>query len=236
MVSVAIPQMGHDLFRKYMKSKYTKSLKAAGARAVWVELDNVDAAIKETLKCDGLLLPGGADINPALYSQKPSALSGKPNDVRDNAEPKILRAFLQSEKPILCICRGVQMLNVYCGGSLVQDIKAVQKSNHSDILHKNRGNHYVELRAGTKLAQIFTGRKIKVNSLHHQVIDAVGENLIVNAVSDDGYVEGVEMQNHSFCIGVQWHPEHMAGQVKEQQKLFFAFIKACEDYNGQRTA
>ena len=103
MPVIAIPQMGNDLFRKYMKSKYVQSLERAGAQALWIELDDIDKAIETAANCDGLLLPGGADIAPAMYGQAASEKCGKPNEARDNAEPKILEAFLKTGKPVLGI-------------------------------------------------------------------------------------------------------------------------------------
>lgn len=87
---IAIPQMGNDLFRKYMKSKYAESLERAGADVKWIELEDIGRAVEETLACDGLLLPGGADINPEMYGEEKSEKCGKPNETRDEAEPVML--------------------------------------------------------------------------------------------------------------------------------------------------
>ncbi|MCD7871756.1 MAG: gamma-glutamyl-gamma-aminobutyrate hydrolase family protein, partial [Clostridiales bacterium] len=165
MVTVAIPQMGSDLFRKYMKSKYSKSLETAGAVPVWIELDDIDFAVSEALKCCGLLLPGGADVNPNLYNQAPAAACGKPNEKRDFAEPKILDAFLKTGKPIFGICRGIQILNVCLGGNLIQDIKPAQKHNHSDFLHRARTTHSVIINKNSKLYSVLREDSLMVNSI-----------------------------------------------------------------------
>lgn len=225
---IAIPQMGNDLFRKYMKSKYTRSLKNAGADVRWIQLENTDSAVAEMLKCSGLLLPGGADINPLLYHQEPSDKCGKPNNLRDTAEWEMLNAFLPFGRPVLCICRGVQLLNVFFGGTLHQDIKDLQTAKHADFLSKNRGCHKVSFRPHTRLEEIFKEPSAVVNSLHHQAVDKKGSGLTVSAVSEDGFTEGLELTSHPFCIGVQWHPEHMSPKDAKQQALFQAFVSACK--------
>jgi len=224
---IAMPQMGNDLFRKYMKSKYVRSLRRAGAQVRWIDLEDMDKAVHELLACDGLLLPGGADVAPRLYGQEPTEKCGKPNTLRDTGEMKMLAAFLPTGKPILGICRGVQLMNVFFGGTLHQDIKDAQKYNHSDFRNKNRGNHAVTLTAGTKLADIFGTQTLIVNSLHHQAADAAAPDLSVAARSEDGFIEALEHKTHPFCLGVQWHPEHMSHASEAQRSLFRAFVDAC---------
>ncbi len=231
---IAIPQMGTDLFRKYMKGKYVKSLSRAGLAVRWIELSDLQQAEAEALACDGMLFPGGADLAPGLYGQQPTPECGKPNAVRDAAEPELFRAFLASGKPILCICRGVQLMNVCLGGTLHQDIKAMQKCKHSDFLSRARSCHSVDIAEGTRLHKIYGSAAVRVNSIHHQAVDAVGEGLIASAVSADGFVEGLEMPEHPFCIGVQWHPEHMSAKSREQRLLFEAFAKACNEKKSQK--
>ena len=225
---IAIPQMGTDLFRKYMKSKYTASLKRAGAEVRWIELEKTEKAVKEALCCDGLLLPGGADIEPSLYGRERQEKCGKPNELRDRAEIPLYNAFVQTGKPILCICRGFQLLNVMNGGTLHQDISEIKRCNHSDFLKRAKAVHSITVTGGTRLHSIFGKESVGVNSLHHQAVETVGENLTVSAVSEDGFVEAVELNGHPFCIGVQWHPEHMSKKYPLQQKLFDEFIKAAE--------
>ena len=229
MPVIAIPQMGTDLFRKYMKSKYVQSLERAGAQVLWIELDDMDKAIEEALGCDGLLLPGGADIDPKLYGQTASEKCGKPNEKRDAAEPKILEAFLKTDKPIFGICRGVQLLNVYMGGTLLQDIRDTQKYKHSDFLSRAKSIHPISIEKGSRLYDILGAETAQVNSLHHQAIDKVGDGLKVTAKCGDGFVEALELEGHPFCVAVQWHPEHMSKKSEEQRKLFSAFVSACNN-------
>lgn len=232
-MNIAIPQMGNDLFRKYMKSKYTKSLERAGAEVRWIELDDISCAVKDALSCDGLLLPGGADISPSMYGQTPVKECGKPNEVRDKIEPAILEAFMKTGRPIFAICRGTQLLNVFKGGTLKQDIKGEQTSKHMDFLSRSGSIHSVAIDKNSMLFDIVKVENIDVNSMHHQVIDKVGNGFKVTAKSDDGYIEAIELENHPFCIGVQWHPEHMSRKSELQRSLFNAFVeKARKNING----
>lgn len=226
-IVIAMPQMGTDLFRKYMKSKYVKSLERAGATVKWIELDDTKKAINEALACDGLLLPGGADIEPALYGRNREEKCGKPNELRDKYEFLIYDAFVKTNKPILCICRGFQLLNVINGGTLYQDIADIKKCSHSDFLKRAKAVHNVTITENTKLSEIFCKSQVGVNSLHHQAVEKAGEDLIVSAVSEDGFVEALELKNHPFCMGVQWHPEHMSKNDSLQQDIFNKFVKAC---------
>lgn len=226
--TIAIPQMGTDLFRKYMKSKYVKSIERAGANVKWIELDNTEKAVEEALACDGLLLSGGADIEPTLYGRKREEKCGKPNELRDKNEFEIFNAFVKTDKPILGICRGFQLINVACGGTLHQDIADIKKCNHSDFLKRAKPIHKVTITENTLLYNIFGKTEVGVNSLHHQAIENIGENLTVSAISEDGFVEGLELNNHQFCVAVQWHPEHMSKTDALQQKLFNEFISTCK--------
>lgn len=225
---IAVPQMGNDLFRKYMKGKYVKSIERAGGTVRWIELDDITRAAAEASQCDGLLLPGGADINPRLYGQEPSEKCGKPNTVRDSAEPIILKNFLDTGKPVLAICRGIQLVNVFFGGTLLQDIKETQKYKHTDFLGRAHGVHGVQIEPASRLYDIVKSTEIKVNSMHHQAIDKVGEGLTVTAKSPDGFVEAVEKPDYRFLAAVQWHPEHMSHRDPVQQAIFNRFISECE--------
>lgn len=237
-ITIAIPQMGNDLFRKYMKGKYVQSLHRSGADVKWIELTGENEAVSQALHCDGLLLPGGADIEPSLYGQERFDKTGKANVIRDRMEPELLAAFLDTGKPILGICRGTQVMNVHFGGTLFQDIKDKQTYKHSDFFSRARSCHPVELTPGTKLFQCMNDAgawmpdasrfQINVNSIHHQAIDKLGDGLVVSAKSMDGFVEGIELKGYRFCIGVQWHPEHMSARDSAQQALFHAFVTTCK--------
>ena len=226
--TIAIPKFEKDLFRKYMQSKYTAALYRAGAKAVWINTDNLDKAIEEMMKCDGLLLSGGEDVDPKYYGQTPTEKCGTIVPWRDEVEMKMLDAFVATGKPIFGICRGEQLMNVYFGGTLHQDIVHLSQSKHDDYPRKNQGCHTVSLNGGTKFASIMKKQTFRVNSLHHQAAATVGKDMIVGAVSEDGIIEAIEHASHPFCMGVQWHPEHMVRYSKQQRRIFEAFVAACK--------
>lgn len=229
-IVIAMPQMGQDLFRKYMKSKYVSSLRRAGASVRWIELTDVQKAVEEAAACDGLLLPGGADVDPHLYGMEPLEGCGKPNALRDAAEPPMLRRMLEEKKPVLGICRGMQMINVCFGGDLIQDISKIQTYRHSRFLSRTKGEHEVVLPPDTRLYGILGNADTAlVNSLHHQAVNRLGKGLTITALSRDGFVEAMETTDDSFCLAVQWHPEHMSHRHPAQQALFNAFVQACRE-------
>ena len=131
---IGIPLMGKSLIRKYMQNKYIQCLHKAGAQ-VKVLNPVPDAAIIDQYleECDGFLFPGGADINPKLYGREIQQGCGKTNPVRDDFELPLIIATLAAHKPVLCICRGMQLLNIAQGGTLTQDIKTMQTYNHADF-------------------------------------------------------------------------------------------------------
>ena len=226
-ITIAIPKFKKDLMRVYMQSKYTASLRRAGARAVWIETDDPDRAIESMLQCDGLLLSGGEDVDPCHYGQRKSEKCGEIVAHRDEAELSMLDAFFKTGKPILGICRGEQLMNVYFGGTLHQDIGDAAGCCHKDFRRKNTGCHTVAVEPGTRLAQIMGETRFPVNSLHHQAVDRIAPELVISARSEDGIVEAIEHTSHPFCIGVQWHPEHMSAFSKLQRRLFDAFVESC---------
>lgn len=225
---IGIPQPGHDLFRQYMKSKYAASLRRAGARVRWIELDDLKKATQMLLACDGMLLTGGGDIEPSLYGETRLPECGEANALRDEYEWAMLKAYLPTGKPVLGICRGIQMMNTVTGGTLIQDIGRISGCKHSDFPNRGRGVHEIQILPGTRLAQILGTTCESVNSMHHQVADRLGEGMVISARSADGFIEAIERPDHPFCIGVQWHPEHMSRKFKRQQGIFDAFVAACK--------
>lgn len=222
-VIIGMPKMGNSLMRIYMKSKYVFSLHRAGAKVRWIPWEDTPKNRARLLSCDGLLMPGGVDIEPARYGQETDPQCGKIDLARDAAEWWMLESYLPTRKPVLCICRGIQMLNVFCGGTLHQHIPG-----HSDFRNRGKGSHNVRVSPNTLLASITGMETLWVNSMHHQAVDKPASNVTVSAVNEDGITEAVELTDHPFCIGVQWHPEHLSKTREDQQKLFDAFVEACK--------
>ena len=218
---IAMPQWGNNFLRLYMKSKYVFSLYRAGARIRWIEMGDPQIAEKARA-CDGLLLPGGDDIDPGRYGTERHEKCGKSSTLRDEAEWKMLEAFLPTGKPILGICRGCQFLNVYLGGTLHQHIE-----DHSDFKARSRGSHNASVVPKTVLSSLLP-EKVFVNSLHHQAVDRLGKGLTVSALAEDGTVEAIELTGHPFCLALQWHPEHLSATRTDQQKIFDHFVSLCK--------
>ena len=223
-VVIAMPRMSTDPEPTVAQSKYMESLARAGAGMRWVELNDPEQAVQDALTCDGLLLPGGGDMDPKFYGQARIPACGEPNLLRDAAEPLLLRAFLAADKPVLGICRGIQVMNAVLGGDLYQDIKPFEHLPHNDHWTKV---HTVTVRRGTLLSRILGQDTVLVNSQHHQAVDRVAPDFTLAALSEDGIVEAIEKPDARFCLGVQWHPEWLSDADPAMQGLFDAFVNAC---------
>lgn len=223
-VVIAMPRMSSDPEPTVAQSKYIESLARAGAGMRWVELNDPEQAVQDALTCDGLLLPGGGDMDPKFYGQERIPACGEPNLLRDAAEPLLLRAFLAADKPVLGICRGIQVMNAVLGGDLYQDIKPFEHLPHNGHWAKV---HTVTVRRGTLLSRILGQDTVLVNSQHHQAVDRVAPGFTLAALSEDGIVEAIEKPDARFCLGVQWHPEWLSDADPAMQSLFDAFVNAC---------
>ena len=223
-IVIAMPRMSTDPEPTVAQSKYIESLARAGAGMRWVELNDPEQAVQDALTCDGLLLPGGGDMDPKFYGQARIPACGEPNLLRDAAEPLLLRAFLAADKPVLGICRGIQVMNAVLGGDLYQDIKPFEHLPHNDHWAKV---HTVTVRRGTLLSRILGQDTVLVNSQHHQAVDRVAPGFTLAALSEDGIVEAIEKPDAGFCLGVQWHPEWLSDADPAMQGLFDAFVNAC---------
>lgn len=176
---------------------------------------------------DGLILSGGPDIDPSLYGQQPK--EGLKDTVikRDQFELKLLKYALKTNTPVLGICKGIQLINVFFGGQLYQDLgnEWESKINHcGSFKDKTKVIHEVTFQEESELFKIFKTNKIKVNSFHHQGISIVGDDLIPIAFSEDQLVEGVIYKKSPYILGIQWHPEMMFENHKEQLNLMKYFI------------
>lgn len=223
-VVIAMPRMSTDPEPTVAQSKYIESLARAGAGMRWVELSDPEQAVQDALTCDSLLLPGGGDMDPKFYGQERIPACGEPNLLRDAAEPLLLRAFLAADKPVLGICRGIQVMNAVLGGDLYQDIKPFEHLPHNGHWAKV---HTVTVRRGTLLSRILGQDTVLVNSQHHQAVDQVAPGFTLAALSEDGIVEAIEKPDARFCLGVQWHPEWLSDADPAMQGLFDAFVNAC---------
>jgi putative glutamine amidotransferase len=223
----------------YARTGRRDSLGLPGAYvdAVWeagglpVILPPVDAEPGDVLeRIDGLVLPGGGDIAPQRYRGKPHDKIYGVSEERDHFEITLLRAALaRRDKPLLCICRGLQVLNVVLGGTLHPHLPDLGEGivSHRDS-ESAPTRHPVSVEPASRLAAILGTTEILVASFHHQAIDGLGEGLRAVAWARDGVIEAVEHESHPFCIGVQWHPELQRDEPAER-RLLRAFVESCSD-------
>lgn len=179
---------------------------------------------------DGLVLSGGGDVSPMAYGGDHHETVYAVSEERDRFEFELLRAALQrNDVPILCICRGLQVLNVVLGGSLHEHLPdALGETVAHRIPPRQTSRHRVRLEAQSRLAEIFGCLTLDVLSWHHQGIERLGEGLRAVGWAEDGLIEAVEHRAHSWCIGVQWHPE-MEWLDRRQDRLFVALVEAAQN-------
>ena len=200
-----------------------------------IELPRFDLSVEaaKALKdIDAVIMTGGADINPAFYGEEKSEFTEKTDLVRDISDMLLLDAVMQADMPVLAICRGMQVLNVYQGGTLIQDntteIPGIGDT-HRDPALKNFVYHGVTIEKGSILSDMLKVESCQVNSWHHQAIEKVGTGLIVTARADDGIVEGLEMPGKKYVVALQFHPEWMlADGIDEMQAIFKHFFEAAK--------
>lgn len=223
-----------------LSMNYPLALRAGGG-SPWLlpcepDKDYVADAVR---RCDGILLTGGDDVNPRLYTRRlPPAVAKKvhrEHAERDRFELMLIQEAQRQHKPLLCICRGHQILNVALGGTLIADIpmQMPQALNHSRTDRKDRVVHSVLCAPGSLLERISSRPKLGVNSSHHQAVEKVAKALRVSAVSDDGIIEGLELAPAArgmfpWLLAVQFHPERLFRRHAAHLELFRAFIRACQ--------
>ena len=224
----------HDLSTDDLKMGhfYIDAIRKNGAipLVLPLTLDEEEAGpLADTL--DGFLFSGGPDVHPFLFGEETLAGCGDFSPLRDSSELLLLSQVYERKKPVLGICRGAQLINIALGGDIYQDIFS-QLSGRVPIAHRQPFNathpaHRVAVETGSRLAQISESLSLEVNSLHHQAIRNVAPCLTVCGRASDGIIEAVEQPGHPFLLGVQWHPEQLAGKYSHADRLFSAFIKAC---------
>ena len=223
---IAIIVCGLTENRQFVTNAYIQSVRYSGGLPLIVPLIKSNTAISEYISlCDGFLFCGGEDITPLLFGQEPLDKLGKTDITLDIFQLRFMRNVLLSGKPILAICRGMQLLNVACGGTICQDISLKQKDCINHMQHSARKDisHKVIVKSGSLLHRL-VGKIIFTNSFHHQAVDMTGKVLIASAHTSDGIIEGIELTDYSFAVGIQWHPEAMYRSTPAMRKLFSAFI------------
>lgn len=227
-IGIVICEMSNE--RQFVTNTYIQAVLQSGGLPLVLPMVKSSSAIESyTNLCDGFLFCGGNDITPLLFGQEPRDGIGKTDIALDLYQIRLMKRILDTEKPVFAICRGMQVLNVSCGGTIYQDISlqpgdAINHMQQSSKRHEI--SHKITCKKGSILHKI-TGSYLFVNSFHHQTIGEPGKNLIVTATASDGTIEAVEMPTHPFVIGVQWHPEAMYRSSFEMRHLFSVFVQKC---------
>jgi len=231
LIALTLDYETSDGYSKYpwyaMRENYFTSIEESGGIAVGVphNIKNIKSLFE---KIDGLVITGGNfDINPNIFGINKVHKTIKLKENRTNFELLAAEIMLKRNKPVLGICGGEQLINVLYKGSLIQHIP---DEIHNPIEHeqknpRDQAGHKVIIKESTKLYDIICSKIIMVNSAHHQAIKNPGKGLIINAMSPDGVIEGIEDPSKDFCIGVQWHPEFFIQDG--DNRLLKAFIEAC---------
>lgn len=228
-----VPRYDFEWAGTSMHDGYTSGLLETGAVPIVLPLTSDPEHIKRLVRsCDGFLIPGGQDIDPARYGAKRKMHTHRSATARDKMESVLIPEALAAGKPILGICRGMQSLNVVLGGTLHQDINAEHPGgaeSHVQPRPWDMPAHMLNLVEGSKLERIVGAPRIGVNTLHHQSIAELGRGLKVSAVADDGVIEGIELEGDVFAVGVQWHPERMWRRRPHSKRLFAALVEAAAE-------
>jgi putative glutamine amidotransferase len=233
VIVTATTELIRDRSRVRVNEAYISALTQAGLLPL--VLPPVEAALAAAALSDiaGLVLTGGEDVDPAYFGEPSHPATGRPNPARDSYELALARAAFDGRVPTLAICRGIQVMNVALGGTLVQDIAAQVPgaANHDLSDRRTERVHRVDVEPGSRLAHATGATRIATNSSHHQAVQRIAPDLRVTARSEDGIIEALESRDDAWwMIGVQWHPEELTQTSEDWDRdLFTAFAAAVRD-------
>ena len=215
--------------RAYVNNDYVQSVLKAGGIPFIMPIVLDDETVKlQVESVDGILVTGGSDVNPLLYGEEPQQKLGPILTERDEYDLKVINYANEMTKPILGICRGLQIMNVAFGGTLYQDLKETDWSyiKHSQEAKPEVAAHTVNISKGTKLIKML-GDKIVTNSFHHQAVKELAPEFVISAYAKDGVIEAIEREGEEFIVAVQWHPEMMA--AKGDSAMLSLFKRLVEE-------
>lgn len=215
-----------------MRPTYLRAIKAAGGIPVILPLEiSGDELLQLTALMDGVLFTGGPDVHPFYFDQQTQAHCGNVSLKRDRMELELLTAVMAAQKPILGICRGIQIINIGLGGDIYQDLPS-QFPEDFPVAHQQPFDytipaHTVDVVKGTLLHSITGTDSLKVNSMHHQAVRHIAPGLVVSGYAPNQLAESLEKPDYPYLVAVQWHPEYLWSGDPAAMKLFQSFVDAC---------
>lgn len=215
----------------WMLPGYMDGILNAGGYPVMLPLDVNEKNLRQVAEeYDGFLFPGGQDVAPKRYGERPMAVCGEVCEKLDWMSMLLFEQILERDRPLLGICRGLQCINVLLGGTLYQDIPTQYpgRVNHHMTPPYDRTVHKVVIEPGTPLYEMLGVTTLEVNSYHHQAVKALSRRLKAMAISEDGLVEAAYMPDKSFVMAFQWHPEFAFRTDQNSRLIFESFVKACK--------
>jgi len=217
-----------------MNQRYYEAVASAGGAPVLIPLLDDDDALRATYDaCDGILIPGGVDMDPATYGEAPHEKLGRIDPARDRVELQLTKWAMEDRKPLLGLCRGLQVINVASGGTLFQDIESQLPGSIKHDFFPTYGferdhlSHDVAVAPTSRLRSLVDLDQLPVNSMHHQGVKQLGPGLVACAQAADGLIEAVESGNGHWMVGVQWHPEVFDADDPHTRDLFRGFVRAA---------
>ena len=224
----------------YMRPAYLKALRTAGAVPVILPLEaNADELEQLTDAFDAFLFTGGPDIHPFYFGEETQRCCGNVSSKRDWLELTLLKLAMKAKKPVLGICRGIQLLNIGLGGDIYQDLPSQFQEEfpiaHAQPFYYSIPSHTVCVTPGSLLSQISGKDTIQVHSMHHQAVRRLAPGLIATGHAPHGLIECVEYPEYpAFFLGIQWHPEYLWEQDEAAMGIFTTFVKAAQSSNSSQ--
>ena len=222
--------------RSYTNDDYIQAVSRAGGIPIVLPIvDSEEEIMAQIELLDGLIMMGGHDISPELYSEEPGQKLGFIYPRRDNFDFKLVKGAFEKKLPILGICRGHQMINVVFGGTLYQDLSEIEgcRLAHVQKTFCYEPVHKINISEDSHLYKLI-GEEMKVNSFHHLAVKDVAENFDVVALSSDGVIEAIEYSKEQYIMGVQFHPEMMSSKNDKAQNIFNGLIQEAKKFKESK--
>ncbi len=236
VIGISAPSVGQEIS---LDSAYVEAIQQSGGVPLLLPMTESNERVAEMIDLiDGLVLTGGEDLDPALYNEPPHQYLETVHHERDRFDILLLKTAVSRRLPILGICRGHQLINVYFGGSLYQDLRSQKKEailHRQQNVNQNYPWHDAEIDKNSRLYQIMGTSKIRVNSIHHQAVKIMVNDFKPAARSSDGVIEAIESDKYPMILSVQWHPEKLLKIGDENsKKLFIAFVGNAQTYADKK--